>query len=278
MGQETLSGLRIALTRESTSNAPLRALLEAEGATVHDCPLIRILPPRDAAPLQRCLEDIGAYDWVVLTSANAARAVAGALRGVRVAVIGVAQRPGKFCFKFRLIYRLSVLNDYFVVWGYSDFEGLLGLAAGARVELVAERATGKGMLEALVAAGINGARILWPRSELAPLTLMQGLQAHGATVDAPVAYRNEPDAEGAAMLKQLIQAGEVDAIAFASASAVHNAVAAVGERLAGLRLYSIGPTTTSAMREAGLSVAGESADHSVIGLADVIIHGESRSE
>ncbi|MBD3782970.1 MAG: hypothetical protein IE926_08465 [Micrococcales bacterium] len=31
----------------------------------------------------------------------------------------------------RLIYRLSVLNDYFVVWGYSDFEGLLGLAAGA---------------------------------------------------------------------------------------------------------------------------------------------------
>jgi hypothetical protein len=31
----------------------------------------------------------------------------------------------------RLIYRLSVLNDYEVVWGYSDFEGMLGLAAGA---------------------------------------------------------------------------------------------------------------------------------------------------
>lgn len=31
----------------------------------------------------------------------------------------------------RLIYRLSVLNQYEVYWGYSDFEGLLGLAAGA---------------------------------------------------------------------------------------------------------------------------------------------------
>ena len=31
----------------------------------------------------------------------------------------------------RLIYRLSVLNDYEVVWGYSDFEGMLGLVAGA---------------------------------------------------------------------------------------------------------------------------------------------------
>ncbi|GAB3077632.1 hypothetical protein [Pedococcus soli] len=31
----------------------------------------------------------------------------------------------------RMIYRLSVLNDYEVLWGYSDFEGILGLAAGA---------------------------------------------------------------------------------------------------------------------------------------------------
>jgi uroporphyrinogen-III synthase len=247
MGQKTLSGMRIALTRDTAANAPLRALLETEGAAVYDCPLIRILPPVDGAPLRLCLHNIHTYDWVVLTSANAARAVAEVLRGVRVAVIGAAPQQ-------------------------------ITEVAGARVELVAERATGKGMLEALLASGVTGARILWPRSELAPLTLMQGLQAHGATVDAPVAYRNIPDDEGAAELKRLLLAGQLDAIAFASASAVHNAVAAVGQRLHYVRLYAIGPMTSQAIREVGLSIAGESADHSVHGLAQAIIAGESQRE
>lgn len=31
----------------------------------------------------------------------------------------------------RLVYRLSILNEYEVIWGYSDLDGLIGLAAGA---------------------------------------------------------------------------------------------------------------------------------------------------
>jgi hypothetical protein len=36
----------------------------------------------------------------------------------------------RLCNALRLIYRLATLNEYDVVWGYADLEGLLGLAAG----------------------------------------------------------------------------------------------------------------------------------------------------
>ncbi|WP_425839869.1 hypothetical protein [Microbacterium sp. PA5] len=39
--------------------------------------------------------------------------------------------PAKLANLLRLIHALSELNDFDVTWGYSDFEGLLGLAAGA---------------------------------------------------------------------------------------------------------------------------------------------------
>lgn len=43
----------------------------------------------------------------------------------------IAWEPNRLANLLRLIYRLSVLNEYELIWGYADFEGLLGLAAGA---------------------------------------------------------------------------------------------------------------------------------------------------
>ncbi|SRR6266704_2437108 len=37
---------------------------------------------------------------------------------------------GRLCNVLRLMYRLAALNEYDVLWGYADLEGLLGLAAG----------------------------------------------------------------------------------------------------------------------------------------------------
>ncbi len=250
MAQGTLGRLRIALTREREANAELAALLRAAGATTFEFPLIRILPPRDPAPLESALQAIDRYDWLVLTSGNAAQGVfsrVGSTGRVRIACVGEAAA--------------AVVR-----------------AAGAEVALLPERATSKGMLEALGAAGVDGAKVLWPRSELAPPTLKEGLTALGAQVDDPIAYRNEPDHDGAAELKRLLQSDALDAIAFASASAATNALAAVGDLLAGMRVYSIGPTTSQALRQAGVKIASEAADHSARGLADVIIAGERERE
>ena len=74
-------------------------------------------------------------------------------------------------------------------------------------------------------------------------------------------------------LVDALHAGEVDAVAFASPSAVRSVVAAVGEeraRLAALPLAAIGPTTAEALRAAGLEVAVEPARATARDLADAI--------
>jgi uroporphyrinogen III methyltransferase / synthase len=251
MARERHGTLRVALTRESGANAELAAILQAAGAEVFDCPLIRILPPRDPAPLRAALAHLDEVDWLILTSANAARAVAErglpARDGPQVACVGEATA--------------SVARE-----------------AGGKVDLVPSQATREALLHELVALGVNGRRLLWPRSELAPPGFREALQAAGATVDDPVAYRNEPDAEGSRQLRALLERRKVDAIAFASASAARNAATACGGLLSRARLYAIGPGTARALRQAGLKVAGEAADQSAEGLAQAILAGESRGE
>lgn len=243
MAQKTLSGVSIALTREREANAELAALLAVAGATVHICPLIRITPPADPAPLLAALARIDDYDWLVLTSANAARAVFAHAkpRTTRVACIGEAA-------------------------------AVIAREAGVAVALQPDRAHSKGMLEALARLGVQGATILWPRSEIAPDTLKQGLLALGAAVNDPAAYGNEPDATGLAELARLLRGGNLHAIAFASPSAVATAAGVImGGRV---RCYSIGPSTTRSLRLLGIDCT-EAAEHSTRGLADAIIAGEA---
>lgn len=250
MAHRTLSGLHIALTRESEANAELAGMLAQQGATVHDCPLIRIQPPDDPAPLLEALEHIDQYDWLVLTSVNAARAVLSRAKpapALRIACVGSA-------------------TSAFVA------------EHGLRVTLRPARAHSKGMLEALAEVGVQGASVLWPRANAAPATLREGLQALGAVVDDPVAYCNVPDVAGLESLSSLLRAGALHVIAFASSSAAENAATAVADGLKSVRVYSIGPSTSRTLEAAGIQVAGEAADHSARGLAQVIIAGETQRE
>ncbi|MCC7508860.1 MAG: uroporphyrinogen-III synthase [Planctomycetes bacterium] len=248
MAHRTLSGLHIALTRESEANAELAGILGQQGAVVHDCPLIRIVPPDDPAPLLHALQHVDEYDWLVLTSVNAARATLSRAKpspALRIACVGST-------------------TSAFVA------------SHGLQVTLQPERAHSKGMLEALAGVGVQGASVLWPRGGAAPTTLKDGLQALGAVVDDPVAYGNVPDVTGLESLSSLLRAGTLQAIAFASSSAAENAAAALVDGLRQLRIYSIGPSTSRTLEAAGLQVAGEAVDHSARGLADVIIAGESQ--
>ena len=67
--------------------------------------------------------------------------------------------------------------------------------------------------------------------------------------------------------------GRVDAVTFASPSAVHSVVAALGARAALLdrcTLAAIGPTTAAALREAGLRVSVVPGTSTAAGLADAL--------
>ncbi|MEL6985881.1 MAG: uroporphyrinogen-III synthase, partial [Actinomycetota bacterium] len=70
----------VAVTRSVEDNGPLAARLESLGLDVVSVPLIEVAPPADGgAALAAAVDDLPAYDWVVVTSANGAKAVADAV-------------------------------------------------------------------------------------------------------------------------------------------------------------------------------------------------------
>ena len=238
MGEETpgkLDGLTIAVTREEPGE--LARLLADEGARVLHFPLIRIVASGSVA-LAAAVEQ--PWDWLVFTSVNAVLFMPGKVKVAAVACVG-------------------------------DATAQEARRAGYNVDLLPTHQHIKGMIEAFAALDKRIGRVLYPRSELAPRTLVEGLRALGFSVDDPVAYRTLPDTDG---IKALSQQMGLQAIVFASPSAVRGGVKALGERLKEMRIYSIGPTTSHAVREAGHKVAAEAAEHSAAGLVQAVLEKE----
>lgn len=232
-----LFGRRILVTRARGQAGALSRRLAALGGEPVEVPLIDVLPPADPAPLDAALSALERYRWVVFTSANGVEFFfrrlwesgrdARALAATRIAVVGEATA-----------------------------NALAGL--GLRPDLVPERFRGEALVAPLADACAPGDRVLLARGDLASPDLPAGLRARGVAVEEAVAYRTVPAREGGEEVRRLLSAGHLDAVTFASPSAVENFLAAVGEDAAGLLgdavVACIGPVTADAARARGLPV------------------------
>jgi len=114
--------------------------------------------------------------------------------------------------------------------------------------------------------------VLYVAAEGARDVLPAGLADRGCTVDVVPVYRTASDGAGSGALREALGAGRVDAVTFASASAVRGFVDAVGADLARRApAVSIGPVTSDAVRAAGLTLAAEATDASLEALADATV-------
>lgn len=231
-----LSGVRVAVTRADDDAGPLATALQRLGAQVLVAPLIRLVP-RPAPAI-----DVAAYDWVAFTSRHAVAHLLAALgeRGGSLRVpVGLPHRP-----------QVAAV-------GLATAAALA--AARVPVDLVPARRNAEALAEAMVTGGVGaGHRVLFPCASGARDALPTRLREAGAQVDEAVLYETVPDADGAARLRGALLAGEVDAVTLASPSAVDALVEVAGVALAGrTHLVSIGPTTSEAIRAAGLPVSAE---------------------
>jgi uroporphyrinogen-III synthase/uroporphyrinogen III methyltransferase/synthase len=244
-----LHGRRVAVTRGAGGEDALSAGLRALGAEVLEFPAIAVGPPEDGAPLDAALRQLPRFAWAAFASVNAVeRTVA------RLDALGVPR---------------AALADLRLA--------CVGPATAARLadlvrqpDLLPGEHTGAA-LAASLARHVAGRAVLVPRAAEGRPELGDGLAAAGAEVVAPVAYRTvaAPPAS-LAPLGDLLEAGRVDAVAFASPSAVRSVAAALGPRAALLGrvlLGAIGPTTAAALRQAGLTPGAVPAEHTAEALA-----------
>jgi uroporphyrinogen-III synthase len=247
-----LDGRTVVVTRGAVGEDALGARLRALGALVRDLPAIAIGPPASWDDLDAALRALDGFDWVMFTSANAVDWTVERLTALGVPVATLARRS------------LAAV-------GPATAERL---AAAARApDVVPVQARGDAMAEAL-RPHVAGKRVLVPRPAEGRPELVAGLLAAGARVTAVEAYRTSPaPPERLAPLGAWLAAGEIDAVAFASPSAVRAVVAALGPRAALLErtlVAAIGPTTAEALRAAGLRAGVQPEHHTGGDLAEAI--------
>lgn len=246
-----LHGVSVLVPRTRHQASALSERLRALGGEPVEAPTIAIQPGREADRLQRALTAVGdgAYDWVALTSVNGVDAVFEALDALGLDARAFART------------RIAAV-------GSGTAERLA--SHGLRADLVPDRFTTRGLADALTAH--EPAKVLLPRADIATPTLTQALAAAGWTADEVEAYRTVPASSLPDGVRERILAGEVDVLAFASSSTVHNLMALLdGQVPAATRIASIGPVTSQACAELGLRVDAEADPHDLDGLVAAVV-------
>lgn len=243
-----LAGMRVAVTRAPEQAVELTQLLRARGAEPVACPTIAVQPPDDIAAVDGALRNVDSADWLVFTSANAVRAVAGRLRQLTIDI------PSRV--------RLAAV-------GGATAETL---DAELRApEFVASMANAEALAAEL--PGVEGATVLFARGDLALPTVPDRLRARGARVETVTVYRTAPG-PGVDELRRRLASGQLDALLFASPSSIAFAADALVEAraVAGSLppVVCIGPTTARAARDLGIPPDAVAGRQSVGGIVEAL--------
>jgi uroporphyrinogen III methyltransferase / synthase len=252
-----LSGRRIVVTRSREQAGELMEMLEERGAEAIPAHAIRIMPPEDSAPLEKACRDAGTFNWIVFTSANAVdyfmRTLLAVgdirdLHGVRLCTVGPSTA--------------SRVQRY-----------------GIRVDLTPAEFRADALTESLQGSGsLRGQRILMPRADIARDRLAEDLRAAGAEVVDVIAYRTIAGNAGRGEydVYRMLLDRQIDAVTFASASAVRNFVAMLGQEQAADLLHStviasIGPVTAEAAQQLGIATAVMPQHYTIPDLVDALV-------
>ncbi len=248
-----LFGKRIVVTRSRSQASKLVQMLDAKGAECHEIPTIAIAAPSDDyAGLDRGIDRIESYDWLVLTSQNGVQCFFDRLfaKGKDVRALGKC--------KIACIGPVTAkeLRAY-----------------GLRADCVPSDYKAEDLLAEMKKSLRPGETVFLPRAKEARGILPEGLRAAGASVDVAEAYRTEPDTEQQAALTDLLERRAVDMITFTSSSTVRNLMKLIQGKetlLSGVTLACIGPITADTCREYGLEPAIVSDVYTIDGLVDAI--------
>ena len=240
---------RILVTRPAGQAHQLRHLLIERNMTPTLVPTVAIDLDSTATDLDAMLIGLDGADWLVLTSANGADALAARISAngdrlpetIRVAAVGPATAE-----------RL--------------------LAAGIRVDHVPDE-----YLTVEIARGlgdVEGRRVVLARADAATPDLREALVTRGAIVEEVVAYRT---VEGPGSSRDPLRAAlqqDLDGIAFTSGSTVRGLARLASPidrgRARTLPAFCIGPVTAAEARNAGFHIAAVASEHTAVGLADAI--------
>ena len=248
-----LQGRRILVTRALHQAGKLSEGLRALGAVPVEVPVLEIRPPLTFEPLDTALRQLDRYDWLILTSANAVRALAD--RASELEIDWVQPKSLQ-------------------VAAVGEATAAAARSVGFEVTFVPESYVAESLVQGFVCR-TEGRRILLARAEVARDVIPDALRNADADVTVVDAYRNVLP-EAAPEQLRVALAERIDAATFTSSSSVtHLAEAAhragIVWPLAGVPAVSIGPITSQTLRDHGWEPAAEANPSDISGLIAALV-------
>jgi len=248
--KKPMFGHRVLVTREHSEGfEPLEEL----GAEIIEFPTIEIVPPENYAELDKAIDKIETYNWMIFTSSNGVEYFMKRfiekdkdireLKGIKICAIGTKTE--------------AEINKY-----------------GIKVDLVPEEFNAEGLIKAftppnppLTKGGseggldfkpLKGIRFLLPRAEKAREIFPEKVRELGGEIDVPVTYRAiKPEIHGK-RLKRFLKEGRISIATFTSAATFNNFREIIGEDadelLKDVAIAVIGPVTKNVIEKAGLKI------------------------
>ncbi|MEW6116041.1 MAG: uroporphyrinogen-III C-methyltransferase [Nitrospirota bacterium] len=255
-----LFGHRVLITREYTQDyEPLVDL----GADIFGFPTIKTVAPESYAELDKAIEKIETYNWLIFTSGN-----------------------GFKFFMERLLERGRDIRDLkgLKLCGIGTKTAKAITQYGMKVDLVPEEFNAEGLVESFIqesksqkpeARSLKGIKILLPRAEKAREVFPDKVRELGGEIDTPAAYRTIKPEKHGKRLKRFLKEGRISVATFTSAATFKNFIEIMGEDAMDLlkpaAIAAIGPVTAKAIEKAGLKVAIMPKEATIKAMVDEII-------
>lgn len=241
MIDNVLIGKRIVVTRPTHQSSALVDLLRQRGAQPLQMPLIEICAPSDSGvALRHALMELDTFDWIVVTSANGAAAIAGELHNR-------AWRP-----------RIAAIGE------------ATNYALGSIADLVPSSARG----DVLAAEfPIGSGRVLLAQAEVTDGVVGSTLESRGWSVTEVAAYQTRSVRPEPGVLSRALAA---DALVLASGSAARSWVDSAGTRTPPI-VVVIGRSTAAVSNSVGIRVTAVAAEATPTCVLDTLTEIFSRS-
>ncbi|MFO7557493.1 MAG: uroporphyrinogen-III C-methyltransferase [Desulfobacterales bacterium] len=251
-----LMGKKIVVTRAGEQASELVKRLSDQGADCLEYPMIKIIPADDFSPLDRAIENIASYNYLVFTSVNGVDFFferlfekgkdARCLGHVRTATVG------------------SVTSERLKRFGVNS-------------DIVPASYRAESIIEAFRKERVDGKRILLPKARDARPLLPVELTKLGARVDEIIVYHASPVSDNADALLENLENRSIDLITFTSSSTVKNFKSLLPEEkfeelTKDVAFASIGPVTTDTAEQLGFNVQITAEEYTVAGLCDAILN------
>ncbi len=254
--EKPLFGKNVVITRSRAQSSSLVKSIEELGGRAIEMPAIKIKKIENNKKLEKSIENLKNYDYIVFTSINGIDIFfeelfqkgfdSRALGNCKIAVIGKGTEE-----------RLSVF--------------------GLRADIVPERAIGEALLEELSKVVDSNNKVLIPRAEGARRLLVEEL-SKVCDVEEVITYTTVKDSPNKDELLGKLKENKVDYITFTSSSTVKNFIESIGTENTGLldkaKCISIGPITSNTAKELGVNIYREAEEYSIKGVLEAIIKEE----